>query len=136
MMREDWVEVMGEQIEAARDKPFKWGEHDCCLFAANVVLAMTGEDYAKPYRGKYKTAKGAFRLLKKRSLADTLTKHLDPVEHCNRGDVALISGNIVGQVFDILGICVGMRVALVKEDGGLDFIASSTDGITFWRVRN
>jgi hypothetical protein len=33
--------------------PFRWGRHDCALFAADGIRAMTGVDIAKSFRGKY-----------------------------------------------------------------------------------
>lgn len=45
--------------------PFKWGENDCCLMAANYHLATTGVDCAFDFRGKYSTAIQAYRLLSK-----------------------------------------------------------------------
>ncbi len=40
--------------------PFEWGKHDCALFAANGILAMTGVDIAAPFRGRYSDEAGAF----------------------------------------------------------------------------
>ena len=39
--------------------------HDCCSFAADCVLAMTGVDKMAGYRGGYKSAVGASRKLAK-----------------------------------------------------------------------
>jgi hypothetical protein len=33
--------------------PFVWGTHDCALFAADSVQAITGVDIASDFRGKY-----------------------------------------------------------------------------------
>ena len=41
---------------------FAWGIFDCCLFAADVVQAVTGVDPAAPYRG-YRGARQGMRLL-------------------------------------------------------------------------
>jgi hypothetical protein len=38
--REDWPSRLAAALEEARDKPFKWGSHDCGLFAADCVLAI------------------------------------------------------------------------------------------------
>ena len=42
---------------------FAWGQHDCCLFAADCVLAQTGIDLAADLRGTYTDAMGAARAL-------------------------------------------------------------------------
>lgn len=60
---QDWPTRLNACIQAARARPFVWGEHDCCLFAADCVLAMTGEDLAAPWRGTYHTEWGAARVL-------------------------------------------------------------------------
>ena len=43
---------------------FAWGIFDCCLFAADVVQAVTGIDPAAPYRG-YRGARQGMRLLRR-----------------------------------------------------------------------
>ena len=45
-------------------KPFEWGVHDCCLWAADCVLAITGADPAADLRGSYSTGLEAARLLR------------------------------------------------------------------------
>lgn len=43
-----------DQLIAARlRQAFRWGVHDCCLWAADVVLATTGRDLAAGLRGTY-----------------------------------------------------------------------------------
>lgn len=44
--------------------PFVWGQHDCCLFAANAIQAFTGTDLAADFRGKYHDEASAFALIK------------------------------------------------------------------------
>ena len=46
------------------DVAFRWGENDCCLFAANSILACTGVDIATDFRGKYDSEESAFALIK------------------------------------------------------------------------
>ena len=43
--------------------PFQWGVHDCCLWAADCVLALTGRDLATGLRRTYADALGAGRLV-------------------------------------------------------------------------
>ncbi len=44
--RPDWPARLRTIIEAARERPFSWGQHDCCLFASDAIEAMTGVDPA------------------------------------------------------------------------------------------
>ncbi len=43
--------------------PFEWGKHDCALFAADGVEAITGVDIAADFRGKYFDEAGAMALI-------------------------------------------------------------------------
>lgn len=70
MRREDWPERLLLAVEAAREIPFQWGQHDCALYAADLVLAMTGTDFAAAFRGRYTTAFGAARALLENGAAD------------------------------------------------------------------
>lgn len=65
MRYRDWTTRLSQVIKAALERPFSWGEFDCCLFAADCALAVCGTDPAQAYRGTYKTEAGAKRALKK-----------------------------------------------------------------------
>lgn len=62
--RDDWFDALTRFLAENRERPFRWGSFDCCLFAANVVREMTGTDPAAAYRGQYHTMLGAARVLK------------------------------------------------------------------------
>lgn len=107
----DWHERLHAEIERQRRDAFEWGRRDCALFAADCVLAMTGEDPAAKFRGKYKDATGAARALKRAGHADLAalaSSVLDavPVALARVGDVAAWrdDGNLV------LGVIIGERV--------------------------
>jgi hypothetical protein len=51
--KDHWQRLFHDFIEARGDQPFAWGTNDCCTFAADAVLAMTGVDLAADYRGQY-----------------------------------------------------------------------------------
>lgn len=65
MRYRDWTTRLSDVIKAALERPFSWGEFDCCIFAADCAVAVCGVDPAERYRGKYKTEAGAKRALKK-----------------------------------------------------------------------
>ncbi len=48
-----------------RGRSFQWGVHDCCTFACDVIRDAGGVDYAAPFRGRYRTAAGAARVLRR-----------------------------------------------------------------------
>lgn len=114
MRRANWPRLLAEALAAAKDTPFAWGSHDCALFAADVVLAITGADHGAVFRGRYRTANGAARALKKQGFAG-LPDYLDsiftrrPVSYARRGDVVLYDG--------AMGICDGGTSWFVTADG-------------------
>lgn len=63
MRPEDWERRLLDFVEARRTVPFVWGTNDCALFAADWVAALTGEDPAAWFRGRYTTEGGAARAL-------------------------------------------------------------------------
>ena len=44
-------------------RPFVWGLQDCCLFAADCAVIVSGKDPARGLRGTYSDAAGALRAL-------------------------------------------------------------------------
>jgi len=109
----DWDMRLAAYLEPLRLRPFEWGDHDCCLFCAGAVEAMTGVDVMGEFRGRYSTALGSARALKKigaGTLEDTLgTKFARvafPLAH--RGDLVMSSG--------LLGICFGSYLIAVGAE--------------------
>ena len=70
MRHPEWKLALIQYLEKAARKPFAPGEHDCALFAAGAVEAMTGVDYARPFKGRYTTLKGGMRVLREAGFAD------------------------------------------------------------------
>ncbi len=109
----NWPQILETEIARAARRRFAWGKWDCALFAANVVRAMTGEDPAKAYRGRYKTEVGSRRALKRygggtlrRATTRALGAPLASVKKAQRGDVVLfktLSGQTLG-IVDLDGI--------------------------------
>ncbi len=91
--RDDWPERLTEALEQIR--VFVWGDTDCACGAALTALAMTGQDPAGPYRGRYTDYAEGLALLRQdgiRSIkhwADTMFARIAPA-HAQRGDWALV----------------------------------------------
>jgi hypothetical protein len=117
---EDWPIRLNAAIDAARDRPFEWGTHDCALFAFNIVRDLTGIDYASAYRGNYHTAQGAARALRKQgkgTLRATVGGVLGtevPPPTARRGDLLLWCQPKRG---DTIGVCIDDRGAFVGPAG-------------------
>jgi len=83
---EGWEKILVNMVAEAKEKPFRWGSHDCVTFAARVAEALLGEKFLIP---KWKTKKEAIELLRNRKLEDYVTDYLDPIKlnYVRRGDI-------------------------------------------------
>lgn len=56
-----------QQIDAyllsCRSRLFGWGSWDCCLFCADVLAILTGNDFGAPWRGGYSDRASALSIL-------------------------------------------------------------------------
>jgi hypothetical protein len=116
----DWPERMQAAIASARHEPFQWGRHDCALFAANVVAALTGTDLAHKFRDQYADRDGAERILDQHGgLYEIASAALGPPRtikcYTARGDVVLIAE----AEWESLGICDGAGSVHAYINGGI-----------------
>jgi hypothetical protein len=96
---------------------FAWGSWDCCLYAANAILAITGKDIADDFRDKYTDEASAFALIKTvtggTTVADAaaycakkhgLVEHAHPLM-AKRGDLVVIQNgpNLIAGVVHLNG---------------------------------
>lgn len=92
MRFEDWPQRLDAEIERARSREFAYGAHDCCLFAADIVLAITGVDPAAHLRG-YTCAIAAARIVAAHGSIEALASSLlgEPVspKSAQRGDIVI-----------------------------------------------
>lgn len=111
----DALQNLNKLFIEKKDESFEWGTWDCCIFAADCVLAMTGEDRLVLFRGAYDskyTAAKALREIGSGTLASTLHDHLGESiapHRAWRGDLVIHKNNV--------GICVGTHAYFVAEDG-------------------
>jgi hypothetical protein len=112
---QNWPELLAEKIERSRELSFAWGIHDCALFCADAIFAMTGIDLASDLRGTYKTEKGAQRRIRTlgfESLEALVSERLEsiPIVQAGRGDLVLHHNGA-------LGICDGLTSWFVTPSG-------------------
>lgn len=114
MRRDGWEHDLHEVIEGARHRPFRWGSHDCAIWAASVRAALTGTEPAA--QGGYRTARGAARAIRRSGaadLCDAVTRELGaPLASpllARRGDI--VSDGAA------LGVCLGADAAFLGADG-------------------
>lgn len=120
MRFQDWPIRLDTFTREAKSKPFIWGEWDCALAAASCIEALTGQDACSEYRGKYKTADGAARMLLKVSgggLKEAFTRFLgNPMDSplmAQRGDICLFETDLG----EAVGWCTGPQIAAAGPDG-------------------
>jgi len=112
-----WQSELDALLTARLNAPFVWGQHDCCLFAADAVLAVTGQDLAQGLRGSYSTQEQAAEVLASLGgVAALVTARLgEPVlpTLARPGDVGLVE--IGGR--DSLAVCIGQHWQAPGPDG-------------------
>ncbi len=120
MRYHNWPEKLHEVIKKAKGESFKWGTHDCALFTCDCIEAMTGIDYAKRFRGKYKSEKGSWKALKKiegvtklSKLADKLLGDRIELSRASRGDLVIL----LDEDREVLGVVVGTHAVFLSPDG-------------------
>lgn len=116
----DWPIRLDRFLQAASGRPFSWGEWDCALMACEWVRECRGDDPGAAFRGRYTTAIGAARALKRYGAGDlesTATMMLgEPLANpllAQRGDVVSVDT----EDGPALGVCVGAKVAVVGKTG-------------------
>lgn len=115
------------------NRKFEWGACDCCLFAADIVRGISGVDPAEKFRGKYKSKRGADRIISRlgglraaisAQLGDEIIPNL-----AMRGDVVLLNnaGREVVGVVNLSG-----QISAMGETGVVTLPIN--DAICAWRV--
>lgn len=116
---EGWETLLSDTIIRAQSRPFAWGSHDCAIWAFDTRRLLTsGPDHASLWRGRYRTALGATRVMRKlgwRSLEEGGRVLLGPPLKARllaqRGDLVL------GGSPEAFGVCLGAQAAFVGADG-------------------
>lgn len=130
--RADWPERLAAFIERRRRARFRWGRHDCVLFAADAIEQMTGVDPIVSLRGRWRSRAEALAILEAEGgmlmAIDQRLPVLESVAMAQRGDLVAIPS--AGAI--VLGICVGSQ-AVAPGATGLRFAEVAT-ALAAWRV--
>ncbi len=134
MMRPGWELRLATAVEAARVRAFEWGQHDCAIWAFDLRRDLTGgEDVAGLWRGRYRTAAGARRVMRRlgwHSLEDAgralLGAPLPSVSFAQRGDLVLSSTSLG------FGVCLGALAAGIAP-AGMIFVPLAATALA-WRI--
>lgn len=112
----DWRARFAAEMDRQRGASFAWGRSDCVLgLAGGAVMALTGADLTLDWRGRYRSERGALRVLQAAgfaNLGDALASHLPEIhpDDAYIGDLALVGAEgplkaALG-VFDTAGLIV------------------------------
>lgn len=115
---DDWHARLAAYVYEAGRTPFAYGAHDCALFAAGAVEAMTGTDLAAGWRGIYRTLAGGLKAVKRAGHADhvALAAHHFAeitVAEAMPGDLAVVAG----PEGPALGVVQGAQVYVATPTG-------------------
>lgn len=125
-----WDSALIEEIDRARGMAFVWGTHDCATWAFDVRHRLTGIDAAAAWRGRYSTAAGSVRVMRRlgwQTLPAMGCALLgDPIQPlcAHRGDIVMCDG--------AFGVCTGAQAAFVARSGLTE--RRMTDATLAWRV--
>ena len=117
---DQWERRFYEVLEAAASRPLAYGQHDCALFVAQCIKAITGADFGDRFRGTYKTSREAFAVCQAHgSLEALVTARLGPPgppRRAKRGDIVAIPHARFGLS---LGVCDGLSGIFIGQGGFL-----------------
>lgn len=111
MRRPDWEKRMVEIIDS-HDYPFSYGKNDCCLFALDMVHAITGLHINHDY--SWGNAHDANAILERTGgVIDIVDEFLMRIDRPVRGDIVAVDENGM----QCLGVCMGNVYAIVTDVG-------------------
>jgi hypothetical protein len=124
--RDGWDVRLRDLIEAARDRPFEYGVHDCSTFAMlELPKALSGEEFRGRIGVEWADEKEAMALLDDRGLEYYVTRAFgEPVQgwrRGRRGDIAMVNPSPLTGNLPLLAVIVG-AVAAVPAPDGLAFV--------------
>jgi hypothetical protein len=116
---ENWERLLAAAIDTARARPFIWGLHDCPTFAFETRMILTGgEDIAALWRGRYTTALGGERVMRRlgwdslEEMGRALLGETRPaILLAGRGDIVLADSGLG------FGICTGASAVGMAQEG-------------------
>lgn len=112
----DWDIRLTEFVRDNYHRPYSFEDNwDCLLFCAASVEAVTGRDFGKKHRGKYKSVATAHVYLTSKlgfsspeALLDSLFP-VKPIGYAQRGDLLLAVDGIPSLCMGSFGLSVGQQ---------------------------
>jgi len=142
----NWESRLESYLLENRKRPFKYGSWDCALFVCGAIEAMTGNDPAAWFRGRYTSRAEARELMREKtgtanfyhffeSMAAEFHMPEVAMTLAHRGDMVLVETGGACSL-GIVGLD-GQRIILAGETRagvqGLGFVGLDR-GVRAWRV--
>lgn len=113
----DWQTRLTAYLAQTEKTAFRPGRHDCALFVAGAVAAMTGVDHARGWRG-YRSLKSGQAKLAAAGYADHIALIASVLDECppafaQVGDLAVVDGD----GGDAMGVVMGEVIAVLRPSG-------------------
>ncbi len=129
-----WELRLASAVDLARGRQFIWGQHDCAIWAFDLRRDLAGgEDAAGLWRGRYRTALGAQRVMRRlgwQSIEEMgrtlLGAPLPSVSFAQRGDIVLTNTGLG------FGVCIGALAAGIAP-AGLILVPLAASALA-WRI--
>lgn len=97
----DWQTRMDSFLTTHAHDHFAYGSWDCCLWVCSAIQVMTGIDPSQDFRGKYRSRKEAYALIKAateaasvQAVVESITAKFEmpeiPVRRAQYGDIVLV----------------------------------------------
>ena len=134
MRLSNWDSRLSALVTEKRKAPHAFGSWDCLLWPAAAVKAVTGKDFGRGHRGKYKSLASAYRHLQDMGFAspEALLDSLfgqKPVGFAQKGDLVLASDGIPAVCFGAFALSVGREG---EREGSVK--VQRSDWVKAWRV--
>jgi hypothetical protein len=118
MRHQDWQIRFEAFMRERWTAPFVWGMNDCCTFAVDCVIVLTGADPTPPGLRGHTTARQAYRAIQRSgglyAIATSALGSPRPAAFAQVGDIVLAKAG----ARDMLAVCNG-RQALAPSATGL-----------------
>jgi hypothetical protein len=128
---------LGAFLDQAARTPFAWGKRDCCLWLADWLIELGHPDTAAHLRGRYATAYGCARLVKRGGglvavVEDCVSRAgLPRTTAPKAGDIGVVTAETERGRQMVGAICTGPRWAILGSPG---LICAPANPIAAWAV--
>ena len=114
----NWESRLSAYVTTVAREGFEYGRHDCALFAAGAVEAVTGTDPGPAFRGRYSTLKGGLKAVRKAGFSDHVAVMRASCPAIPRASVMAADLAIIGDGAEAaLGVVQGAMIYVLRDTG-------------------